>query len=539
MSMQRVSLSALDLLVFVLYFAVVVALGIYVARREKKTSRDYFLAGDRLPWYAIGGSLTSANISSEHFVGMIGFAYAAGLVVANMEWGNWYTYSLLVWIFLPYYMRSGLYTMPEFLERRFNRPTRYLYALSTLLTYVLGFIAAILYAGAVVLEALFGIDPVHGVLLMAVTTAVYTIYGGLLSVVWTDFLQFIILFAGGAVVTILGLNATGGILPLMREFPEKFFMAYPASHPEFPFAGMVGTVLSVSMWYVCTNQFMVQRCLGARSEWDARMGAVFAGYMKLLLPFIICLPGVIAWKVLGPGVDPNHVFALLVARLVPPGLIGLIMAGLASAIMSTISSALNSASTVATLDLIVPLWKKNATQEEQVSWGKWLSALFMVVAVGFAIMFSHQQGKVFLIIQNINAYFAAPVAALFIVGIFWKGATSTAATVTFIAGFALNELVDKVLFRMEPFTRYNSFYNRATLVFALSLLILWSVSLFTKKTPREVVDSICWRPSDLKLRGDGRSAHGTRSLTIAWALMAGSILAVYAALGVFQWLHRG
>lgn len=537
--MQHVSLSLVDLLVFGFYFALVIALGVYVARREKRTSRDYFLAGDRLPWYAIGGSLTSSNISAEHFVGMIGYAYAAGLVVANLEWGNWYTYSLLVWIFLPYYMRSGLYTMPEFLERRFNRTTRYLYAVSTLLTYVLGFIAAILYAGAVVLEALFGLPPVYGVLLMAVTTAVYTIYGGLLSVVWTDFLQFVVLFAGGITITLLGLDATGGLGPLLTEFPEKFFMAYPADHPEFPFAGMVGTVLSVSMWYVCTNQFMVQRCLGARSEWDARMGAVFAGYMKLLLPFIICLPGIIAYKLLGPGIEPNHVFALLVTRLVPAGLLGLIMAALASAIMSTISSALNSAGTVATLDLIVPLWKKDAGEQERVRLGRWLSAIFMTVAVGFAILFSVQRGQVFLIIQNINAYFAAPVAALFLLGIFWKGATGTAATVTFIAGFTLNELVDKVLFKIEPFTRYDSFYNRATIVFALSLLILWGVSLFTKKTPREVVDSICWRPSDLRLRGDGRSSRGMTSLVAAWALMVGGILAVYAALGVFQWLHRG
>ena len=507
------------------------------ARHEKRTSREYFLAGDRLPWYAIGGSLTSSNISAEHFVGMIGYAYAAGLVVANLEWGNWYTYSLLVWIFLPYYMRSGLYTMPEFLERRFNRTTRYLYAVTTLLTYVLGFIAAILYAGAVVLEALFGLPPVYGVLLMAVTTAVYTIYGGLLSVVWTDFLQFIILFAGGITVTLLGLDATGGLGPLLCRIPGEIFHGLSGG-PSGISVCRDGGHGAVGQHVVCLHRTSSSSSAiwERKSEWDARMGAIFAGYMKLLLPFIICLPGVIAYKVLGPGVDPNHVFALLVARLVPAGLMGLIMAGLASAIMSTISSALNSAGTVATLDLIVPLWKKDSSDEEQVRWGKWLSAVFMAVAVGFAIMFSVQQGQVFLIIQNIYAYFAAPVAALFLLGIFWKGATGTAATVTFIAGFTLNELVDRVLFKLEPFTHYNSFYNRATIVFALSLLILWSVSLFTKKTPAGVVDAICWRPSDLRLRGDGRSRHGTASLVAAWALMAGSILAVYAALGVFQWV---
>ncbi len=533
--MSSVVLSPLDLSVFILYFIAIVSFGIYKARREKNTTKDYFLAGDKLPWYVIGSSLTASNISAEHFVGMIGSAYAAGLVVGNMEWGNFITYSMLVWVFLPYYMRGGLYTMPEFLEKRFNRTTRYFYAATTLLTYVLGFIAAILYAGALVLEALFGMPLYAGVFLIAMTTALYTVWGGLMSVVWTEFVQCIILFAGGITVTAFGLARTGGLAPLIAEFPEKFYMAYPANHPDFPFAGMVGTVLSVSMWYVCTNQFMVQRCLGARSEWDARMGGIFAGYYKLVLPMIICLPGIIAWKVLGPGLNPNHVFPLLVAELIPIGLIGLIMAGLASAIMSTISSALNAASTVMTMDILRPLILKDASEETLVKSGRWTSAGMMIFAISVALWFCVKQGQVFLIIQNIYSYFAAPVAALFILGIFWKGATPTAATITFIAGFTLNEIVDRVLFKIPGFADYDSFYNRATLVFALSLLILWIVSLFTKKSPPEIVDSICWKFSDLKLRGDGRSAGSTKSLAIFWFFMVMSIVSVYISLFILQW----
>jgi len=275
--MHGVSLSLFDIVIFVGYFAAVVTFGVMVARKEKRTSREYFLAGDRLPWYVIGASLTASNISAEHFVGMIGSAYAVGLVVANMEWGNWYTYSLLVWVFLPYYMRSGLFTMPEFLERRYNRTCRYIYAVTTLVTYITAFIAAILYAGSLVLQALFGIPLVYGILLLAVSTSIYTVYGGLLSVAWTDFVQFIVLFTGGAIITMLGLEQVGGFSTLLTELPEKFFVYLPANHPQFPFVGMVGTVLSSSMWYVCTNQFLVHCCLGARSEWDARMGGVFVG----------------------------------------------------------------------------------------------------------------------------------------------------------------------------------------------------------------------------------------------------------------------
>ncbi len=536
--MQNVFLGSLDITVFVLYFIFIVSFGLYMARREKNTVKEYFLAGDRLPWYVIGSSLTASNISAEHFVGMIGSAYAAGLVVGNMEWGNFITYTMLIWVFLPYYMRGGLYTMPEFLENRFNRTCRYFYAVTTILTYILGFIAAILYAGALVLEALFGI-PLHwGVLLIAFTTSIYTVYGGLASVVWTEFVQCIVLFAGGITVTAFGLYRVGGLAPLIREFPEKFYMAYPASHPDFPFAGMVGTVLSVGMWYVCTNQFMVQRCLGARSEWDARMGGVMAGYYKLVLPLIICLPGIIAYKVLGPGINPNHVFPLLVTELIPVGLIGLIMAGLASAIMSTVSSTLNAASTVITMDILKPLVFKDA-QEKKLIWSGRLSSVFMMIfSIGAALWFCAKQGQVFLIIQNIYSYFAAPVAALFILGIFWKGATSTAATVTFIAGFSLNEIVDRIIFKMDMFSNYNSFYNRATVVFFLSLVIMTVVSLFTRKSSPEVVDNICWRLSDLKLRGDGRSPHGNKSLVISWFFMVVSILSVYTALFILQWMHR-
>ena len=536
--MGSVSLSAIDILIFASYFVLIVALGLFIARKEKKTTRDYFLAGDRLPWYVIGASLTASNISAEHFVGMIGSAYAVGLVVANMEWGNWYTYSLLVWIFLPYYMRSGLFTMPEFLERRYNRTCRYIYAVTTLFTYITAFIAAILYAGSLVLQALFGVPLVYGILLLAVTTAVYTIYGGQLSVAWTDFVQFIVLFAGGLIVTLLGLGQVGGLSRLLTELPDKFFVYLPAGHPQFPFIGMVGTVLSSSMWYVCTNQFMVQRCLGARTEWDARMGGVFAGYMKLVLPFIICLPGIIAFSLFGPGRDPNQIFPLLVVRLIPAGLVGLIMAGLASAIMSTISSALNSAGTVATLDLIRPLWKKEASEEQLVDYGRRVGVAIMIVAISCGLWFSFRQGQVFLIIQNIYAYFAAPVAALFLLGIFWRGTTSTAATVTFISGFVLNELVDRVLFKLTFLAAYNSFYNRAAIVFFLSLAILFLVSLFTRKPDPEVVGQICWRPSDLSLRDKSTPRGKTVLLVVAWAGMAGSILMVYAALAVFQWLHR-
>jgi SSS family solute:Na+ symporter len=240
---------------------------------------------------------------------------------------------------------------------------------------------------------------------------------------------------------------------------------------------------------------------------------------------------------LGPGINPNHVFPLLVTELIPIGLIGVIMAGLASAIMSTVSSTLNAASTVITMDILRPLLLKDAPEKKIVRTGRMSAALMMVVSIGAALYFCVKQGQVFLIIQNIYSYFAAPVAALFILGIFWKGATPTAAVVTFISGFSLNEIVDRIIFQIAPFSNYDSFYNRATVVFFLSIIIMILVSLFTKKSKPDVVNAICWRLSDLRLRDDSGSAHRTKGLAVFWFFMVASIISVYIALFILQWTH--
>ena len=287
-------MSTLNLTLFGVYLVGTVVLGLWVGRRHANDARSYFLAGEGLPWYAIGGSIIAANISTEHFIGMVGVAYAVGFVVAQWEWGNVVAFSALIWIFLPYYIRGGLYTMPEFLERRYNAHCRYLFAVCCLVLWIVAQMAVVMLAGAKAMRGMFDFDETATILALAALAGSYTIYGGLRSVAWTDFLQFVVMMIGGLVVAWVGLQKVGGLGALMQGAPEKFRIIYPATDKDYPWFGVWTLFLSVGIWYNCTNQFIVQRCLGARSEWDARMGVVFAGFIKVVLPLLIVVPGIVA-----------------------------------------------------------------------------------------------------------------------------------------------------------------------------------------------------------------------------------------------------
>jgi len=334
------NLSIWDTLIFFGYFFGVVIFAIVVAATSKtKSSSDYFLASKKLPWYAIGASFIASNISTEHFIGMVGWGFLYGMAVANWEWINVATFTAMIWIFLPFYMRGNVSTMPEFLEKRYNKICRYIYAVVMIVGLVIAMLGGVLFAGAKAMNVFFPeIDIWMGILILAVAAGTYTIYGGLLSAVWADLLQFCLLMVGGIVVTIFGLYHVGGLGQLVESMPEKFIMLYSSKHEMIPWTGFSG-LLAVGLWYNCANQFMVQRCLGARSEWDARMGVVMAGFSKAFLPFIVVIPGIIAFYLFQSRIsDGDQAWPFMVKQFLPAGLIGLVLAGLASAVMSTLRS---------------------------------------------------------------------------------------------------------------------------------------------------------------------------------------------------------
>ena len=523
---------------FGLYLVLTVALGIWVGRRRAADPRAYFLAGEELPWYAIGGSIIAANISTEHFIGMVGVAYAVGFVVAQWEWGNVVTFSALIWIFLPYYVRGGLYTMPEFLERRYNAHRRHLFAVCCLVLWIVAQMAVVMLAGAKALRGMFDIDECLTIVTLAVLAGSYTIYGGLKSVAWTDFLQFVVMMVGGLVVAVVGLTKVGGLGTLMHAVPEKFKIIYPATDPEYPWFGVWTLFFSVGIWYNCTNQFIVQRCLGARSEWDARMGVVFAGFMKVVLPLLVVIPGIIAFR-LYPGLqDTDLAFPTLVRELLPVGLSGIVMAGLASGLLSHISSVLNSCSTVFTMDLYQPFLGRGKSEKHLVRVGRWSAFVILLIATLLAIWFTRQQLGVFLLIQNIGAWVAAPISAVFLLGVLWRRATAAAATFVLWFGFPFTALLEYVLFKRIEFLRpFDNWLNRTFVVWIVSLAAMVVVSLLTRPPAPEKIAGILWSPGMAALPVEERRRHrGVRSLFLWWAIFVGLMILLYAYMMWFQFL---
>ncbi|MEO6436791.1 MAG: sodium/solute symporter, partial [Tepidisphaeraceae bacterium] len=349
--MERIPLNTFDLSVFIAYMVITVALGFWVAGKQRKTTRGYFLGDKKLPWYVVATSMIAADISSDDLIANAGGAFQFGIVVAAGSWNAWIIYTLLIWVFLPYYVRSGIYTMPQFLERRYNSTCRYIFACSLVIGYIGAILGGTLYAGGLSLQSLLGVDLTWAILFFAVTTGAYTIYGGLTSAAWTDFLQVLLLLTAGILIPVLGLRAVGGLDALMADAPQKFKIFLPATHERFPFTGVFTGFLTVGIWYSCTSQHMVQRVLGAKDEWHARMGVVGAGYLRIITPIFFVLPGVIAFKLFPALPRQDMAYLELVKTLIPTGLRGLILAGMAAALMSNVSSVLNSASTLVTMDL--------------------------------------------------------------------------------------------------------------------------------------------------------------------------------------------
>ncbi len=527
-------MSIWDAVIFFSYFLGVVVFAVSISARSKtKSSSDYFLASKKLPWYAIGASFIASNISTEHFIGTIGIGFLYGMAVANWEWGNAFTFTALIWIFLPFYMRGNVSTMPEFLEKRFNKTCRYAYAIVMIIGLVIAMLGGVLFAGAKAMNVFFPqIDIWMGILILAIAAGTYTIYGGLLAAVWADVLQFCLLMIGGIVVSVFGLHYAGGLDNLMESMPEKFIMFYSSEHETIPWSGVLSGLVAVGLWYNCANQFMVQRCLGARSEWDARMGVIMAGFSKAILPFIVVVPGIVAFYLFQSRIsDGDQAWPYMVQQFLPTGLIGLVLAGLASAVMSTLSAITNSSSTIFTLDLYKELIRPNASDDELHRVGRVSALAIIITGITIALIISAFPGvTIFVLIQTVFFYVAPPIAACFLLGIIWKKITPMAATITLFLGYVLFLPLTKFwlfpnLAILQP---YDTFTHHTFLIFVMSCITLVVVSFFTKPKPEEELEGVIWTKSALSVGEDGSGQYGGwKSIKLWWSLMVVTIAGLY------------
>lgn len=523
-------LNVYDYAVLVIYLVATIALGLWVSRRGMKTSKDYFLGGRALPWYVVGSSMVATDISTEHFIANVGAAYKYGIVVAAGGWNTWIVYTLLIWIFLPYYFRTGLTTMPEFLERRYNSTCRYIFAVFLIIGYIVAIIGGTLYAGGLALESIFGLDLTSGMVLFALATALYTVYGGLTSAAWTDFMQMILLLVAGIVVPILALAHAGSLGPLIEQYPEKFQVFLPPTHKPFPFTGVFTGFLTVGIWYSCTSQHIVQRVLSAKDEWHARMGVVCAGLLRIITPMFFVLPGIAAFKLFPNLERPDHAYLMIVTHFVPTGLKGLILAGLSAALMSTLSTVVNSTSTLLTLD-IYRRFKRDATDAQQVRFGRWTSVIVFVlgvlVAVGFA---ANPETPLFVQVQNVFFYIAPPFAVIFTAGILWRRATTPAAVTTIVAGFVFTWLLEAWIFPgVSLLTPYNTYLHRALLAWMFCSAMMIVVSLLTAPPAREKVEGIIWSRRYASLPAEEQARYnGWRDFRLWWLIFVLIMLSIYA-----------
>jgi len=431
------TLTAFDIITFVGFLAFVIIVSLYASRKEE-TAEDYFLAGRNLSWWLIGFSLIASNISTEHFVGMAGKGYDLGLAIASYEWMAAVTLVVVALVFLPKFLKSGIYTIPEYLEYRYNATARAIMASFMMVAYIFVALASVLYSGALALQSIFNIDLVQGIWLIGILAGIYTVYGGLKAVVWSDLIQGSALLLGGIFVTVLGFIAVGGPVAFFKANADKLHTVLPWNHSEMPWVAVfIGGLWIPNIFYWGLNQFITQRTLGAKSLAQGQKGILFAAGLKLLIPFIIVFPGIMAYQLYGSQVGAaDGAYPFLIKKLLPMGFRGIMFAALFGAVMSSLDSMLNSASTIFTIDLYKRHFNKKAGNKQVIRMGRIMTGVFVVVGCLWAPTIV-KFGSVYTYIQKIWGFMSPGIVAAFVFGIIVKRAPAAAGIGAMILGIPI------------------------------------------------------------------------------------------------------
>ncbi|AOR25432.1 sodium/glucose cotransporter [Formosa sp. Hel3_A1_48] len=452
----------LDYAIFVGYAILILGVGLWMSRDKKghqKTAEDYFLASKSLPWWAIGASLIAANISAEQFIGMSGSGFASGLAIASYEWMAALTLIIVGKYFLPIFIKKGIYTIPEFVEKRYSTNLKTILAVFWIGLYVFVNLTTVLYLGALALETILGIPLIYGVIGLALFAAAYSLYGGLSAVAWTDVIQVVFLILGGTITTYLALNTVSGgegfisgLKSVYHAVPERFAMILKPENPEYvnlPGIGvLVGGMWVANLYYWGFNQYIIQRTLAAKSLKEAQKGILFAAFLKLIIPLIVVIPGIAAYVIIN---DPNIMASLgdlalqntpsadatdkaypWLLQLLPVGLKGLAFAALTAAIVSSLASMLNSTSTIFTMDIYKQYLGRDTSDKTIVSVGRISAAVALLIAVFIAPLLQNL-GQAFQFIQEYTGVVSPGILAVFLLGLFWKQTSNRGAIVGALA----------------------------------------------------------------------------------------------------------
>lgn len=499
----------IDFLVIGAYFLFVFLLAWWVTVQEKRRkaetygSSDYFLGGKNVGWFVIGASLFASNIGSEHLVGLAGSGAQGDMAAAQFELLAALILILLGWVFVPFYLKSGVFTMPEFLEKRYSTGARTYLSIISIIAYILTKISVTIFAGALVFEVL-GVEFWTGAILVVLATGIYTIFGGLRAVIYTDMLQMFVFLLSSIAIVYFGLSALDGWDGMMAaissgtaemegvETSQFFNLWRPSDDANYPWTGIVFGAPILGIWYWCTDQFIVQRVLSAKNQSEARKGTIFAGFLKLLPLFIFIIPGIIAFALFQKGLidlggTPEKALPALVNQFLPAGFRGLVLAGLLAALMSSLSSVFNSTSTLFTIDFYRK-YNPNAPEKRLVLVGQLATVVLVIISLAWIpFMKTMMEGSSFYkYLQSIQAYISPPIAAAFLLGLFVKRLNSRGAITALWTGFVLGMIRLLLEFRMgttewapTPGTLLDLFVTSNFLHFAIFLFIVSGVVMYT------------------------------------------------------------
>jgi len=557
------TLQTLDWIIIAGYFAIILGLAWWVIRQKQDTSTEYFLAGRHLGWFIVGASIFASNIGSEHLVGLAGSGATDGVAMAHYELHAW-CLLVLGWVMVPFYMRSKVFTMPEFLERRFSPTARTTLSVISLVIYVLTKIAVGIFAGGIVFSvllpelSLWGLDSFWlGSILVILLTGIYTILGGLRAVAYTEALQTIILIFGSILVTLFGLNALGGWGALRDILGSDMFNLWKPMVPagiestwapvreagrmawyfndNYPWLGMLFCAPIIGLWYWTTDQYIVQRALGAPNEKEARRGSIAAGFLKLLPVFIFIIPGMISMALAKSGIAPEiqqqlidvngeiirdnsqSAFPLLVAYVLPVGIRGIVVAGLLAALMSSLAGVFNASATLFTIDFYLRL-KPNASQEKLVWIGRVATAVMVLIGLIWIPVIKGGKG-LYDYLQGVQSYLAPPIAVVFFLGVFWKRMNAKGCMATLITGFGMGLfrlIVDTPvkLFKAYEYTEGTFFWivnniffqYYSLLITIICIIVMITVSYATTEPSYEKISGLTFGTTTDDHRRESRSS---------------------------------
>jgi SSS family solute:Na+ symporter len=534
-------LDTFDWISIAFYFLLLLGIAVWVIRKKKENTEDYFLAGRNIGWFVVGASIFASNIGSEHVVGLAGTGASDKLPLLIYEIQAWVVL-ILGWVFLPFYARSGVFTMPEFLEKRFDARSRWVLSIFSIAAYVLTKISVTIYAGGVVVSALLGIDFWTGAIATVVLTGIYTVLGGMRAVVYTETLQAVLLILGATVLTFIGLDKVGGWESMTETLTPKYFnMWRPATDPDFPWPSLLITSTIVGIWYWCTDQYIVQRALTAKNIKEGRRGTIFGAVLKLLPVFLFLIPGIIALTLKMRGElhwdSPDEAFPVLMSNLLPSGLRGLVAAGLLAALMSSLASVFNSCSTLFTVDIYKKL-KPNTPEKKLVRTGQVATVIVVVIGIIWIPIMANISGVLYEYLQSVQAYIAPPITAVFLMGIFHKRVNATGAFATLVMGIVVAFLritLELIKGNFEP----NSFLYKlgdmnflsfGAWFFLFCILFIIVVSLLSPAPTREKVVNLTFGTITAEEKLKNQNSYN-------WVDISISILIIIIVIGVMVFFN--